>query len=61
GIFGHLEWVLCRRWAPGICLPLTEELRRGQSGPVITCAVAGIAWAFPMKHLMRWMNADPQR
>ena len=22
-------------------------------------AVAGVAWAFPFKYLMQWMNADP--
>ncbi|MBT8473765.1 MAG: DUF2842 domain-containing protein [Marinicaulis sp.] len=38
---------------------LGEMLPNFQLLKVIYYLIAGIAWAFPVKYLMQWMNAEP--
>ena len=40
---------------------LSEQLPDFWLIQLIYFIVAGVVWAFPMKYLMRWMNAEPTK
>ncbi len=50
---------------PGLAAYLFAAAALGEATPdhwlvrLVYFVVAGVAWAFPVKHLMRWMNAEP--
>lgn len=40
---------------------LGERVPNHQLLKALYYLIAGVAWAFPMKYLIAWMNAEPKR
>ena len=52
---------------PGLTIYLFAAAALGEKLPdfwlvkLVYFAAAGVAWAFPIKHFVIWMNADPKK
>ncbi len=52
---------------PGLAAYVFAAAALGEATPdhwlvrLVYFAAAGVVWAFPVKYLMRWMNAEPSK